>query len=359
MGRSWWLVLVCVSGCTQGSGSEEPLRFLRDPLSGRCLPVTAADARAPRLAGWAACPDPCVSLDEAACGADPRCAAPELQTFPPRFAGCAARPVEAPQPPFCTSSAQCAEESHCSVEDGDCGPLPAGRDARAGSAVCAGICLSDDGSPPPDPCAGLPEAVCTASIGCEAIRGGSPCASRDEACVAPAVYQGCQRAYLPDICLRHGDCGAGERCTAPSACGEQPICNGPAETCPAVCTGICVAEGGAPSPTACAPGDLPGTWTSGAGAGGGFERRYRFVADGTFTVEDLVAPCPPGVVCVWSGIVTNGGTWTETDGAVALEYHLPLASVDHQGFASLLSSRGCGAARVLAEAHEGRVFRRG
>ena len=200
--------------------------------------------------------------------------------------------------------------------------------------------------------------MCTASIGCEAIYGGSACEARDEACVALAVYQGCQRAYLPDICLRDGDCGAGERCTAPKECDEQPICNGPAETCPAVCTGICVAEGGAEIPIACPAGDLLGTWTSGAGEGGAFERHYRFVADGTFTVEDLVAPCPPDVVCVWSGIVTNRGSWTETDGAVALKYQLPLSSVDRQWFASLLSSRGCGAARVLAEANKGRVFRR-
>ncbi len=38
-----------------------------------------------------------------------------------------------------------------------------------------------------------------------------------------------------------------------------------------------------------------------------------------FTARDLVSPCPPNVLCVWSGIVVRTGNATWHDGALALE----------------------------------------
>lgn len=76
------------------------------------------------------------------------------------------------------------------------------------------------------------------------------------------------------------------------------------------------------APTAATPapggGGLYGTWKSPSCGARGYERRIYFETDGTFQAEDLVSPCPPGTVCVWSGIVVTHGTFVVTGGTVAL-----------------------------------------
>lgn len=46
----------------------------------------------------------------------------------------------------------------------------------------------------------------------------------------------------------------------------------------------------------------------------GEERKYpRHIVlseDMSYTLTDLVSPCPPGGMCAWSGVVTAKGTWT-------------------------------------------------
>lgn len=65
-------------------------------------------------------------------------------------------------------------------------------------------------------------------------------------------------------------------------------------------------------PASDAPGDadVEGVWLSdGCGPGRGWQRLLSFSADGTYAQQDYVAPCPPDVICVWSGIVLASGNW--------------------------------------------------
>jgi len=52
-----------------------------------------------------------------------------------------------------------------------------------------------------------------------------------------------------------------------------------------------------------------GRWENSSCGERKFLRRINFSDDGTFAAVDEVAPCPPKVVCVWSGIVHWRGTW--------------------------------------------------
>jgi uncharacterized protein DUF6748 len=52
-----------------------------------------------------------------------------------------------------------------------------------------------------------------------------------------------------------------------------------------------------------------------------YPRTYRFEAEGNgVSVDDAVAPCPAGAVCVWSGIVTRHAHWVVNGSSVALTY---------------------------------------
>jgi hypothetical protein len=80
---------------------------------------------------------------------------------------------------------------------------------------------------------------------------------------------------------------------------------------------------GPPAPPATTPppagGDaLGGTWRSMACSARKYERRITFGADGTFTADDLVSPCPPNVACIWSGIVNRKGTYARSGDTVTL-----------------------------------------
>jgi hypothetical protein len=57
------------------------------------------------------------------------------------------------------------------------------------------------------------------------------------------------------------------------------------------------------------PFPLPSTWASPACEGRDYERQISFDAD-RFAAVDLVAPCPPGTQCVWSGIIDRKGSWS-------------------------------------------------
>ena len=91
--------------------------------------------------------------------------------------------------------------------------------------------------------------------------------------------------------------GACHHAPAPVAEATPPVI---AETAPAP-----------PAATApCCRGlPLPSSWTSAACEGRDWERRIAF-SEGRFEAQDLVAPCPPGKLCVWSGILTRVGSWT-------------------------------------------------
>ncbi|MBT8099922.1 MAG: hypothetical protein KJO82_09235 [Gammaproteobacteria bacterium] len=50
-------------------------------------------------------------------------------------------------------------------------------------------------------------------------------------------------------------------------------------------------------------------WTSGGCSDRKYRREIRLSSDNTFSATDYVAPCPPDMTCVWSGIVHHSGTW--------------------------------------------------
>ncbi|MEJ7732238.1 MAG: hypothetical protein WKG00_23905 [Polyangiaceae bacterium] len=47
-------------------------------------------------------------------------------------------------------------------------------------------------------------------------------------------------------------------------------------------------------------------------------RTITLAANGSFTAEDRISPCPKGVACVWSGIVAWKGTWTPSGNGIQL-----------------------------------------
>lgn len=65
-------------------------------------------------------------------------------------------------------------------------------------------------------------------------------------------------------------------------------------------------------------GSLVGTWVSPSCGERTYARELDLAADGTFRAADLVSPCPPKVVCVWSGIVHRKGTYTVAGGKITL-----------------------------------------
>jgi len=69
-----------------------------------------------------------------------------------------------------------------------------------------------------------------------------------------------------------------------------------------------------------APGEeaLFGTWSSAACGPRKYERRLSLAKDGSFVAEDRVSPCPPNVVCVWSGIVQRKGAFKRADRTLLL-----------------------------------------
>lgn len=70
---------------------------------------------------------------------------------------------------------------------------------------------------------------------------------------------------------------------------------------------------GAPAeaPTAAEPGrfPVPSAWASAPCEGRTYERQIRFEGD-RYMAKDLVAPCPEGTMCVWSGIIDRAGSWS-------------------------------------------------
>ena len=68
-----------------------------------------------------------------------------------------------------------------------------------------------------------------------------------------------------------------------------------------------------------APERWAGAWTSPSCGARKYERRIRLSTDGTFAAEDRVSPCPAGVQCVWSGIVTWSGRWQPEGDGIRLD----------------------------------------
>lgn len=73
-----------------------------------------------------------------------------------------------------------------------------------------------------------------------------------------------------------------------------------------------------PTATANAPPMLEGTWESAACGERKYARTITFEKAGAFHADDLVSPCPKGVTCVWSGIVSRSGKYAVAGTTVTL-----------------------------------------
>lgn len=93
-------------------------------------------------------------------------------------------------------------------------------------------------------------------------------------------------------------------------------------------TGAAPPEGGPPPGTPPAAQSTPpvtGKWTSATCGARTYERRLALEADGSFTAEDRVSPCPPGTACIWSGIVLRRGKYTVDASGIHLAVDGPSA----------------------------------
>lgn len=63
------------------------------------------------------------------------------------------------------------------------------------------------------------------------------------------------------------------------------------------------------APSGAAPG-VAGSWSSPSCGPRAYERRLTLDPAGGLVAVDRVSPCPPSVVCVWSGIVARRGGYT-------------------------------------------------
>ncbi|NUO49511.1 MAG: hypothetical protein HOV80_11710 [Polyangiaceae bacterium] len=59
-----------------------------------------------------------------------------------------------------------------------------------------------------------------------------------------------------------------------------------------------------------------GTWVSASCGQRTYPREITLAKDGSFTARDLVSPCPPDKMCVWSGIVNREGKWAMKESTV-------------------------------------------
>lgn len=110
--------------------------------------------------------------------------------------------------------------------------------------------------------------------------------------------------------------------TSPDGGGTPSTTTAPATTAPATAasppaTTTSPATIAAPG-TGTSPPSILGAWVSPSCGERTYPRHIEFASDGTFHSEDLVSPCPPNVVCVWSGIVHRKGTYTLAAGKITL-----------------------------------------
>jgi hypothetical protein len=81
-----------------------------------------------------------------------------------------------------------------------------------------------------------------------------------------------------------------------------------------------------------APESLIGSWRSPSCEKRTYERKLQFDKSESFEAQDLVSPCPPDVVCFWSGVVHRAGTYAVVDEKIKLVVREPRTSSLGQPF---------------------------
>ena len=116
--------------------------------------------------------------------------------------------------------------------------------------------------------------------------------------------------------------GCGDPAALPAVAADQPVVAAPASDPPLAetpATEVAPEEPAAPDnpepEISAGLVSFTGTWSSSECGARSYPREVTLVAGGTYNGRDLVSPCPPNARCVWSGVVTFGGTWRQ-DGAV-------------------------------------------
>ncbi len=191
---------------------------------------------------------------------------------------------------------------------------------------------------------------------------GAGCGSRGMGPCAPGLFCNYQPGAL---------CGMAD---APGTCAQKPEiclmvykpvcgCNGKTygNSCSAAAAGVGVMSTGACctdkafAPKAIVVDQLAGGWDD--LNDGKYPSTYTFAANGTFSRSDAVSPCPPGAVCIWSGIVTTAGTWKLNGATVALTWTKPQAANWGLLFpASLTASAKCSSWRLTENGGAGETF---
>lgn len=82
--------------------------------------------------------------------------------------------------------------------------------------------------------------------------------------------------------------------------------------------GVATTSSAAQPVVTAAPPTPTGRWVSPSCGARTYPRELELFADGRFVSRDLVSPCPPGVSCVWSGVVERSGRFTVAGARLAL-----------------------------------------
>jgi hypothetical protein len=84
------------------------------------------------------------------------------------------------------------------------------------------------------------------------------------------------------------------------------------------------------------PEQLVGSWISPSCGERTYARKIQFNSDGTFGAQDLVSPCPPDVVCLWSGILYHRGSYEVLENKIRLQLSEPRSRVPAWSFPTTL-----------------------